>query len=142
MKALGTIARMRRSGQSLTAAAHDEHIDPRTVRKYLGPELREPKHGRTLPTRSDQRQRQMLVPTTYGADPVTIRGSEQASKLGRYMSAVGKYLRTGDTDPLDEFAGVSIGGHRLITDPDTLSLLAEAGALQLDGIYAPPESSS
>jgi len=58
------------------------------------------------------------------------------------MSAVGKYLRTGDTDALDVFEGQSIAGHRLITDPDTLSSLAQAGALQLDEIYALPESLS
>jgi len=58
------------------------------------------------------------------------------------MSAVGQYLRTGKTDALDEFEGQSIVGHRLITDPDTLSSLAQAGALQLDEIYALPDSSS
>jgi len=58
------------------------------------------------------------------------------------MSAVGKYLRTGDTDALDVFEGQSIAGHRLITDPYTLSSLAQAGALQLDEIYALPESLS
>ena len=58
------------------------------------------------------------------------------------MSAVGKYLRTGDSDVLDEFEGQSIAGHPLITDPDVLNSLAQAGALQLDSIYALPESSS
>lgn len=57
------------------------------------------------------------------------------------MSAVGKYLRTGETAALDKFEGQSISGHRLITDPRTLSSLAQAGALQLDEIYAMPESS-
>ena len=51
-------------------------------------------------------------------------------------------MRTGDTDALEEFEGQSIAGHRLITDPVTLSGLARAGALQLDDIYAVPESSS
>jgi hypothetical protein len=62
--------------------------------------------------------------------------------LGRYMSAVGNYLRTGDMDTLAEFEGKSIAGHALITDPDILSSLAEAGALTLDEIYATPEASS
>jgi hypothetical protein len=84
----------------------------------------------------------MLVPTAGGPARATIRGSEEASQLGRYMSAVGWYLRTGDTDALLEFEGQSIGGHRLITDPSTLNHLAEAGSLQLDSIYALPESSS
>lgn len=136
------LARARRTGKSLTSIARDEHIDPRTVRKYLGSEIRGLAKGRTQPTKADQRKRRMLVPTSRGTTPVTIHGSTEASQLGRYMSAVGKYLRTGDTDALDEFKGQSISGHRLITDPDTLSSLAQAGALQLEDIYAGPESSS
>jgi len=142
-RALHVLARMRRTDATLTVAAREEHIDPRTVRKYVGSELRGLREeGRTLPTKSDRRRRDMLLPTTLGATPVAIHGSAQASKLGRYMSAVGKYLRTGETDALEEFAGQSIAGHPLITDPEQLSSLAQAGALQLDEIYALPGSSS
>jgi lambda repressor-like predicted transcriptional regulator len=137
-RSLHVLARMRRTGASLTAAAREEHIDPRTVRKYLKAELR----GRGKATKADRRKREMLVPTSLGNSPVTVRGSRQASQLGRYMSAVSKYLRTGDVDGLAEFEGKSIGGHALITDPDILSSLAQAGALTLDEIYAVPEASS
>jgi hypothetical protein len=141
-KALRVLARMRRTGETLTAASHQEHIDPRTVRKHIGAELKRVEDGRTQPTKLDRRRRNMLIPTAQGTEPVNIRGSEQASRLGKYMSAVGQYLRTGNTDALDEFDGQSIAGHRLITDPETLNSLAEAGALQLDTIYAVPEASS
>ena len=138
-RALHVLARMRRTGQTLTAAAREEHIDPRTVRKYLGSEL---KGVRAKPTKADRRRRDMLIPSSLGTMPVVIRGSKPASQLGRYMSAVGKYLRTGDADALANFEGKSIGGHLLITDTETLSSLAQAGALTLDEIYAVPESSS
>jgi hypothetical protein len=142
-RALHALARMRRTGLTLTAAAREEHIDPRTVRKYLGAELRGSRLKRkVLPTKADRRRRDMLIPTSLGTSPVAVRGSNQASQLGRYMAAVGRYLRTGDSDSLDEFRGKSIGGHLLITDPDTLGSLAQAGALQLDEIYAVPEASS
>ena len=62
--------------------------------------------------------------------------------LGRYLSAVGQFLRTGEAGLLAEFEGKSVGGRPLITNPDTLAELAQAGALQLDQIYALPESSS
>jgi hypothetical protein len=137
-RSLHVLARMRRTGATLTAAAKEEHIDPRTVRKYLRAELR----GRGKATKADRRRRDMLIPTTLGNAPVTVRGSKHASQLGRYMSAVSKYLRTGDVDGLAEFEGKSIGGHPLITDPDLLSSLAQAGALTLDEIYAVPEASS
>jgi hypothetical protein len=139
-RALHVLARMRRTGSSLTAAAKEEHIDPRTVRKYLKSEIRG--RGRGRATKADRRRRDMLIPTTVGNAPVTVRGSKQASQLGKYMSAVGRYLRTGDVEALAEFRNQSIGGHTLITDPDTLSILAQAGALTLDEIYALPESSS
>ena len=137
-RSLHVLARMCRTGASLTAAAREEHIDPRTVRKYLGAELR----GRGRATKADRRRRDMLIPTTIGNAPATVRDSKQASQLGKYMSAVSQYLRTGDQDGLAEFEGQSIAGHVLITDADLLSSLAQAGALTLDEIYAVPEASS
>jgi hypothetical protein len=141
-RALHVLARMRRKGMTLSAASHEERMDPRTVRKYLGAELRRQDKSRPQPTKTDRLRRDMLIPTSQGAETFTIRGSAEASRLGRYMSAVGKYFHTGDTDALEEFAGQSIAGHRLITDPSTLNHLAAAGSLQLDSIYALPESSS
>src|SRR6476646_6810934 len=35
-RAFHVLARMRRTGRTLTAAAREEHIDPRTVRKHIG----------------------------------------------------------------------------------------------------------
>jgi hypothetical protein len=137
-RALHVLARMRRTGSSFTVAAREEHIDPRTVRRYLSTELRE--HGRA--TKGDRRKRDMLVPTPLGNAPITVRGSKQASELGKYMAAVGRYLRTGDVEALARFQGKSIGEYVLITDPDLLSSLAQAGALTLDEIYALPEASS
>src|SRR5438270_2873410 len=97
-RALHVLARMRRTGDSLTAAAREEHMDPRTVRKYVGSQLRESTDGSTEPIKADRRARKMLVPTRNGPTPVEIRGSKRASQLGRYMSAVGIFLRKGKTD--------------------------------------------
>ena len=138
-RAMRVLARVRRTGRSLTSIAREEQIDPRTVRKYLGSEFR---GSSRRPTKADSRNRYMLIPTPLGNVPATVRGSNQASQLGRYMSAVGKYLRTGDVDALAEFQGKSIAGHALITDPEVLGSLAQAGALTLDEIYATPEASS
>jgi hypothetical protein len=138
-RALRVLARLRRTGRTLSSVAREEHMDPRTVRKYVGSNLR---GRRRVPTKGDSRNRSMLIPTTLGNVPARVRGSKQASQLGRYMSAVGKFLRTGDTRPLKKFKGKTIAGHGLITDPDMLSSLAQAGALQLEEIYAMPEQSS
>ena len=141
-RALHVLARMRRTGETLTSAAREEHIDLRTVRKYLGAELRGITNGEVQPTKADRRVRNMMIPTEKGVEPSSIHGSKEASQLGRYMSAVGKYLTTGDISGLEEFEGQTIAGRQLITDPDVLNSLAQAGALQLDQIYALPESSS
>jgi hypothetical protein len=95
----------------------------------------------TKKRKGDRRRRKMLLPTKRGTKTVVIRGSRKASELGRYLSGIGNFLRSGDTDALDEFVGRSIAGYRLITDPDTLTSLAQAGALQLDDIYATPGAS-
>jgi hypothetical protein len=84
----------------------------------------------------------MLVPTALGVSPVKVRGSKQASLLGKYMSAVGKYLRSGDIEALKEFEGKAISGNSLITDPQVLTALAQAGSLELDRIYALPGAAS
>lgn len=142
-KALRVLGNMRRTGKPLNAAAREEHMDPRTVRKYVRAELKgRGKQGRTRPTKNDRRTRRMLVPTALGTSPVRVRGSKQASLLGKYMSAVGQYLRTGDTEALKEFGGKSVSGNPLITDPQTLTALAQAGSLQLDQIYALPGAAS
>ena len=107
-RALHVLARMRRTGDTLTAASREEHIDSRTVRKYVGAELRGLAEGRTQPTKADRRKRNMLIPTSLCPAPIVVRVSKQASQLGRYMAAVGKYLKTGDTPALEE---VHAGSH-------------------------------
>lgn len=143
-RALSVLGRMRRTGASLGAASREEHIDPRTVRKFVGKQLRRSRSsGRYKATKSDRLSRDMLSPTSQGMAPVTIRGSKQASLLGEYLSTVGKFLRgKAKADALQKFAGKSVGGRSLITDPDVLRTLAHAGALQVDDIYAVPQVSS
>jgi hypothetical protein len=141
-KALRVLGNMRRTGKPLSAAAREQHMDARTVRKYLGTELKARGQGRAHPTKSDKRLRKMLVPTALGVSPVKVRGSKQASLLGKYMSAVGKYLRSGDIEALKEFEGKAISGNSLITDPQVLTALAQAGSLELDRIYALPGAAS
>jgi hypothetical protein len=138
-RALSVLRRMRRTGVSLASAAREEHIDPRTVRSYFGDQLRQASPGRPYqPTKADRARREMLAPTEFGMEPITIRGSRQASQLGKYLAAVREFLHSGNAEPVSRFEGKRIGGHALITDPKTLRMLAQAGALQLEDIYAAP----
>jgi hypothetical protein len=132
-----------RHGATLSRAARDNGVTIRTIKRYAGSALVQDRPGgRIRATKSDRLVRYLQIRGPDGPKGVTVHGSKAASQLGRYMSAVGKYLRSGDTDALSKFKGKSIGGHVLITDPNTLSVLAQAGALTLDEIYALPESSS
>jgi len=81
----------------------------------------------------------MKIPTEHGYEPNVVRGSNEAKILARYTSAVGHFLRTGESDRLAEFEGREISSHPLITDPETLTELAQAGALELDELYVHPE---
>src|ERR1700733_446332 len=126
-----------RHGDPLSRAAHDNGVTIRTIKRYVGSELLQDRPGgRIRATKSDRLVRYMQIPGPDGPKDVTVRGSKAASELGRYMAAVGKFLRSGEVDALAKFQGKSIGGHVLITDPDTLSVLAQAGAPTLDEIYA------
>jgi hypothetical protein len=97
-RAILVLKRMRRTGASLTAASRDEHIDPRTVRRYVGDGLKQSGAGRQYrAAKNDRLSRKMLSATEFGMEPITVHGSRQASQLGKYLSAVGQYLRTGDS---------------------------------------------
>jgi len=124
-------------GESLTAAVRAEHISVRTALKHIGKYLRKrrSKGGKTkyVPIKRDHRIRMWLL-TPLGYVPVSL-GSRNASLNGKHSAAVQKFLRTGDVSVLEPFIGKRVAGHELVTDPQVLSALADAGALRLDDLY-------
>jgi hypothetical protein len=90
------------------------------------------------PAQGDRRIRQMRIVTEQGFEPTIVRGSRQAKILARYTSAVGHFLRSGESDRLSEFENQKIGNRRLITNPETLTELALAGEMSLDELYVHP----
>ena len=76
----------------------------------------------------------MWLLTPLGYVPVSL-GSRNASLNGKHSAAVQKFLRTGDVSVLEPFIGKRVAGHELVTDPQVLSALADAGALRLDDLY-------
>ena len=67
--------------------------------------------------------------------PVVVRSSKQAKLASRHLIAVGRFLRTGDTELLKPFVQKRVGRVELLTDPDRLRELAEAGLVKLDALY-------
>ena len=79
-----------------------------------------------------------------GRRPGVVRGSKAASLLGRYNSALSKFLSAtgeygGDESLLRPFRGKRVGGVELLTDPEKLFDLARAGELSFgDDLYSAP----
>jgi hypothetical protein len=70
-----------------------------------------------------------------GYVPVSVRSPKQAHLASKHLIAVGRFLRTGDNELLKPFTGKSVGGVELLTDPDRLRELADAGLVRLDNLY-------
>ena len=135
LRALSVLARMRSRGESLSRAARLEHTTPRTVRKLVGKQLKRGTLGRYSATRGDTLRRDLYVLGFDGFVPVVVRSSKQAQLASKHLIAVGRFLRTGDTDSLKPFVGKRLGGVELLTDPDRLGVLADAGLVKLDALY-------
>lgn len=133
-RALDAIARMRRNGQTLTTAARDAGTTPTTVQRYASPALVQVGRRWSV-TKADRIYRRMRALTSNGPLDVDVRSSAQASRVAAHYNATDLYLRTGDPGPLQRFANVSIGGHRLLTDLDQVERHARAGELSIDDIY-------
>jgi hypothetical protein len=80
-------------------------------------------------------RRELNVLGFDGYVPVVVRSSKQAKLASRHLIAVGRFLRTGDTEALKPFVGKRVGGVELLTDPDRLRELADAGLVKLDALY-------
>jgi hypothetical protein len=135
-RALAVLARMRSRGESLSQAARLERTTPRTVRKIVGRQLKRARaSGRYTATQGDTLRRDLSVLGLDGYEPVVVRSSKQAHLAAEHLIAVGRFLRTGDTEWLKPFVGKRVGGVELLTDPDRLSELADADLVKLDALY-------
>jgi hypothetical protein len=134
-RALSVLARMRSRGESLSQAARLEHTTPNTVRKLVGAQLKRGTSGRYSATRGDTLRRNLSVLGSEGYVPVAVRSSKQAHLASEHLIAVGRFVRTGDTEWLKPFVAKRVGGVELLTDPDRLNELADAGLVKLDALY-------
>jgi hypothetical protein len=129
-----------RSGASLRRALENQHISPRTVKKWAGPVLQKRSTGKWGVTKTDRLLRELRIITPDGEREILVRGSRQATQLSRYFEAVHRYLETGDTSKLVRFQGKFIKDARgvqipFLTDQKKLKLLGYAGALSFESLY-------
>jgi len=136
LRALAVLARVRSRGESPTEAAALEHTTLRTVRRYIGKQLRRGPTGRYTATRSDSLRRDLTVLGFDGYVSVVVRSSKQAQLASAHLVAVNRFLRPpGDSEWLKPFVGKRVGGVELLTDPERLQILADADQVKLDGLY-------
>ncbi len=138
-RALVVLHRMRADGLSLTRAARESQTTLQTVRKYVGSALTRSPGGRYVPKASDRLARRIWLLTPRGKVEISVRGSNAASRVARYMAAVDQYLKKGETDGLLEFEDKSIRAGKVsypfVTDPRLLDRLAQAGEVSFDRLY-------
>lgn len=136
-KSLAVLARVRR-GESLHRAARQEHTKPKTVLRHVGKHIY--RSGPNKPwkaTKTDRLSAKMTILTEQGPTFDVVRSSIERTRLSRYDIALRKWraAEDGAEEELLAFKGQTAAGHVLITDPDTLIRLEEAGQLDFDNLY-------
>lgn len=96
---LRVMGRSRRFGEPLSKAARDAHTSPETVERYLGRSGFRKVGGRWKPARSDSLLRRMAFYEDGRRKAVTVRGSKNASLLGRYNRDVRTFLEDPARNP-------------------------------------------
>jgi excisionase family DNA binding protein len=137
-KARAALGAMRRLGLSLNKAAKQEHIKPQTVLRHVGKALYRNGPGKPWKaTKNDRLPEKVMVLTKQGPILTVVRSSIERTRLSRYYVVLRKWraAEDGAAEELLEFEGLKVAGHVLITDPDTLIRLEEAGQLDFDAFY-------
>ena len=137
---VGRIATEVRGGASLSQSSRKYRRDPVKVRQAARSALRKLKNGRYVAKPIDHILRVLLIPTRKGLREIGVRDSRQASLLGKYWTAVDRYLNTGDRSVRREFRGkyiIDADGRRvrLVTNLRELDRLGSAGVLSFESLY-------
>src|SRR5271168_3401490 len=114
-RALRALAAMRH-GASISHAARDNGVTPRTIKRYAGSALVQDRPGgRIHATKSDRLVRYLQIPGAEGPRDVNVRGSKAASQFANYKAPINRLLR-GDRNAMAAWHGKKIAGIELITD--------------------------
>lgn len=70
----------------------------------------------------------MEIPGRDGPILITVRGSKAKGEFARFRNDVFSFL-AGNRSALDKWDGVTIQGHKLLTDPRIIRMLGEQGNL-------------
>jgi hypothetical protein len=141
IRALAAINLVRRGkAQSLSAAARTEGISVASIRKLFPDALKKGRDGSFSVRSSDPYSAFVEILTDSGLIVVEARGSKERELAGEHRSVYRGVLdRKLPNSALRSFAGETVGGHKLLSNPERLSVLVRGGELdQLDVLYVSP----
>ncbi len=122
------VLRKVRHGESLSKASKELHTSPEIVVRNTNA-FRKVK-GKWVAKSQDRISRVMSIYENGKQSWVEVRDSRTALRIGKYNSAVRKFLRTGNTDVLKQFnkpfKDANGKLHHFETDPDKLFEIAES----------------
>lgn len=142
--ALRVLRRSRTFNESLSKAARDAHTTPETVERYLGRSGFRKVGSRWKPTRSDSILRRMSFYEDGRRRSVTVRGSKNASLIGKYDRDVETFLQTRDASALKKWEGLTFvdaygKAHVFETDPARLLSAVERAESETGAFDIYPE---
>jgi hypothetical protein len=138
-KQLQISLKLLRSGISLSEAARQIRVSPERLRNQAASLGAIKKDGGRWKLKQ-RLPREMLVYSNGEERRITVSQFKEASKLGRYMAAVGYFLTTNEIDYLEPFIGKWVKDregmkHLLETNPNILYRLTTTGSQTFEQIY-------
>jgi hypothetical protein len=128
-----------RSGKTLAEAAKEIRVSPERLRNQAKAHGAIRKKGNRWIVKNNL-PRQMLIYSDGQALSITIEKFHYASKLGRYMAGVKRFLRSNDPAHLNPFIGQSVKDssdktYTFETNPNALYRIAASGSETFEQIY-------
>ena len=128
-----------RNGKSQKDAAREARVSLERFKRFLTDNDLVTKAGRKWKL-ADQRKRRMIVISKGDWENRTLRDFEQASRNGKFLNTVRKFLQTNDQELLLPFEGQSVidaqgKAHIFETDPNILYELDHAGGENFEDVY-------
>jgi len=104
-------------------AAENRGVTTHDLWKYIPKAFKKDASGRIRAV-ADRYVRRMEIPGPNGPELIKVKGSKARNEFARYRNDVFRF-QGGDLTALDKWDGVTIQGHKLLTDRQILQRLGE-----------------
>jgi len=108
-------------------ASKDNGVTIRDLWKFIPKAFKKDSSGRIRAV-ADRYVRRMEVPGPEGPIIIKIKGSHARNRIAQYRNDVFSF-QAGNVSAIDKWHGVTIQGHKLLTDPKILQRLGEQDSL-------------